>query len=71
VNRTKFFKYKLLSLFVKKNDGRLRMTIDYGALNKLTIKSRYPLPIIEDLFDQLTISGVFSSLNLAQSYSQS
>jgi hypothetical protein len=47
------------------------MTIDSGALNKLTIKSRYPLSIIEDLFDQLARCRVFSSLNLAQSYSQS
>ena len=46
------------------------MVIDYRALNKLTIKNRYPLPRIDDLFDQLAGSRVFSSLDLAQGYHQ-
>ena len=40
-------------LFVKKNDSTLRLCIDYKELNKLTIKNKYPLPRIDDLFDQL------------------
>ncbi|GKG16027.1 hypothetical protein Tco_0358350 [Tanacetum coccineum] len=42
-----------LVLLVKKKDGSFRMCIDYKELNKLTIKNRYPLPRIDDLFDQL------------------
>ena len=40
-------------LFVNKKDGTLRLCIDYRQLNKLTIKNKYPLPRIDDLFDQL------------------
>ena len=40
-------------LFVKKKDGTLRLCIDYRQLNKVTIKNKYPLPMIDDLFDQL------------------
>ena len=51
-------------LFVKKKDGTLHLCIDYRELNKVTIKNKYPLPRIDDLFDQLQGSHVFSKIDL-------
>ena len=51
-------------LFVKKKDDTLRMCIDYRQINKVTVKNKYPLLRIEDLFDQLKGAGVFSKINL-------
>ncbi|GJV14640.1 putative reverse transcriptase domain-containing protein [Tanacetum coccineum] len=51
-------------LFVKKKDRSFRMCIDYRELNKLTVKARYPLPRIDDLFDQLQGSSVYSKIDL-------
>ena len=58
------------TIFVRKKDGTLRMCIDYRALNKLTVKNRYPMPRPEDLFDQMRGASVFSKIDLASGYHQ-
>ncbi|GKF02899.1 putative reverse transcriptase domain-containing protein [Tanacetum coccineum] len=57
-------------LFVKKKDGSFRMCIDYQELNKLMVKNRYSLPRIDDLFDQLQGSSVYSKIDLKSGYHQ-
>jgi hypothetical protein len=46
-------------VFVKKKDGTLRLCIDFRQLNKSSVKNKYPLPIIDDLFDQLRGEKIF------------
>src|SRR3954467_6082585 len=58
------------SLFVKKKDGTCRLVQDYRGINKKTIKNKYPLPRINDLFEQLNGAKVFSKLDLKMGYHQ-
>ena len=57
-------------LFVKKNDGSMRLCIDYRELNKVTIRNQYPLSRIDDLFDKLQGAKVFSKIDLRSGYHQ-
>jgi hypothetical protein len=59
-----------LVLFVEKKDGTKRMCIDYRALNEVTIKNKYPLPRIKDLFNQLRGASVFLKIDLRSGYYQ-
>jgi hypothetical protein len=60
--------YGALVLFVHKKDGTLRMCVDCRALNKVTMKNQYPLPQIDDLFDQLLRVKMFNRIDLCLGY---
>ena len=62
--------YGALVLFIPKKDGSLRFCIDYRWLNKKTVKNRYPLPLPEELFDQLGSARVFRKIDLRSGYWQ-
>jgi hypothetical protein len=57
-------------LFVKKKDGTLRLCIDFKHVNKSIVKNKYPLPKIDDLFDQLRGAKIFSKIDLRSGYHQ-
>jgi hypothetical protein len=57
-------------LFVKKKDGSMRLCVDYRALNEVTVKNKYPLPRINDLFDQLKGAKYFSKIDMRSGYYQ-
>ena len=57
-------------LFQQKQDGGLRMCVDYRALNKVTIKNKYPVPLVQDLFDRLCKASYFTKLDLRSGYWQ-
>ena len=66
--RPSIFPWVAPILFVQKKDGLMHLCIDYRELNKRTIKNKYPLPKIEDLFDQLRETTIFSKIDLRSGY---
>ena len=59
-----------LAMFVPRPDGKLRLVVDYGGLNKVTVKNRSPLPLIPDMLDRLHLAKVFTKIDLRNAYHQ-
>ncbi|KAA3461704.1 Retrotransposon protein [Gossypium australe] len=68
--RPSFLPWGAPVLFAKKKEGSMRICIDYRQLNKVTIKNKYPLLRIDDLFDQLKSATIFSKIDLRSGYYQ-
>ena len=62
--------YGAMALIVRKKDGTARVVVDYRALNELTVKNKYPLPLMDELFDRVVKAKVFSKLDLRTGFHQ-
>ena len=57
-------------MFVKRPDGKLRLVVDYRLLNVVTVKNRYPLPLIPEMLDRLNTAKIFTKIDLRNAYHQ-